>query len=322
MGNFRLKDIKSLLAKTAKSWMAADPFRQSATISYYAIFSIPGLLIIVIWAAGLFFGEEAVQGEVSSQIGAMMGQEAAQSVESLISNAYISQTGWIMKIVGIGALLFGATTLFFQLQKSLNYLWDVEADPDNNILKLLLDRASSLGLILVIAFLLLISLVLSSVLSILSQWISGQFGESTLYLMEAIDFVLGFGIVTILFGIMFKLLPDVDIQWKSVWIGAMVTAFLFSVGKSLLGLYFGMADPTSGFGAAGTVILVMLWVNYTCLILFFGAEFTQVFAHNYGHQIQPSTHAKWSDSYLMKKEMEAREKVVKDHEMMVKSKMQ
>jgi membrane protein len=299
MGNFKLSHLKPLLANTTKRWLAAEPFRQSALISYYAIFSIPGLLIIIIWAAGVFFGEEAVKGEITQQIGGAMGEEAAKSLENLVYNAYINTSSWVMKIVGIGALIFGATTLFFQLQKSLNYLWDVEPDPDNNLKKFLLDRASSLGLILVVAFLLLISLVLSSILAVLSDWITGNFGDSVYFMMEGFDFLLSFIVISMLFGLMFKFLPDVEVQWKSVWVGALSTALLFTIGKTLLGFYFGMADPTSGFGAAGTVILIMVWVNYTSLILFFGAEFTYEYAHFYGHPIKPSPHAKWSASKLL-----------------------
>lgn len=273
--------------------MAADPFRESAVISYYAIFSIPGLLIIIIWAAGVFFGEELVRGEINNQITAIVGGEAAASVEEIVQESEVENTAWFMKIVGVVALLIGATTLFFQLQKSLNYLWDVEADPDNNLKKLLVDRASSLGLILIIAFLLLISLILSSIIANVSNFITRNFGEGMYVLIEAVNFILSVGIVTLLFAMMYKFLPDVDIKWKSVWVGALVTSLLFSIGKTLLGLYFGIADPGSSFGAAGTIILIMLWVNYTCLILFFGAEFTKVFAQHYGHPIQPSKHAKW-----------------------------
>ncbi len=300
MGNFKLSHLKPLLTDTTKRWLGAEPFRQSALISYYAIFSIPGLIIIIIWAAGVFFGEEAVKGEITQQIGEAMGQEAAKGLENLVYNAYITTSSWVMKIIGIGALIFGATTLFFQLQKSLNYLWDVEPDPENNLKKFLLDRVSSLGLILVVAFLLLISLVLSSVLAILSDWITGNFGDSAYFLMEGFDFLLSFIVISLLFALMFKFLPDVEIQWKSVWVGAFATALLFTIGKTLLGIYFGMADPTSGFGAAGTVILIMIWVNYTSLILFFGAEFTYEYAHFYGHPIEPSPHAKWSASKILK----------------------
>lgn len=293
MEKFKVKHIPKILLETAKKWMAADPFRESAVISYYAIFSIPGLLIIIIWAAGFFFGEELVKGEVNNQIAAIMGGEAAESVEDIVQESAVEDSAWFMKIVGIVALLIGATTLFFQLQKSLNYLWDVEAAPDNNIKKLLVDRASSLGLILVIAFLLLISLILSSLISGISGFITRNLGENMYIVIEIVNFLLSMGIVALLFAVMFKVLPDVEIKWKSVWIGAIVTSLLFSIGKTLLGIYFGFADPGSSFGAAGTIILIMLWVNYTCLILFFGAEFTKVYARNYGHPIQPSKHAKW-----------------------------
>ncbi len=295
----KFKDLKTILIKSVKSWNDADPFRQSATISYYAIFSIPGLLIIVIWAAGIFFGEEAIRGEVSNQLGGIMGEETAQSVEGILEESAVDDSNIFMKLIGIGALLYGATTLFFQLQKTLNYLWDVEAVPDNNIKKLIVDRASSLGLILVLAFLLLMTLILSSMISVVSDWITGSFGDGIYILVEGVNFVVAFAIVTLLFAIMFKVLPDVQIQWKSVWVGAMVTSLLFSIGKSALGFYFGVSDPTSGFGAAGTIILVMLWVNYTCLILFFGAEFTKVYAHHFGHPIKPSKHAKWSAAYQL-----------------------
>ncbi len=295
----RFKDLKEIVAKSVKGWNASDPFRQSATISYYAIFSIPGLLIIIIWAAGIFFGEEAVRGEISNQLGGMMGEDTAKSVEGILEESAVENTNVFMKIIGIGALIYGATTLFFQLQKTLNYLWDVEAVPDNNIKKLIVDRASSLGLILVLAFLLLMTLVLSSVISVVSDWITGTFGDAIYIFVEGVNFLVAFGVVALLFAIMFKVLPDVEIRWKSVWVGAMVTSLLFSLGKAALGYYFGVADPTSSFGAAGTIILVMLWVNYTCLILFFGAEFTKVYAKHYGHPIKPSKHAKWTAAYRM-----------------------
>lgn len=301
MRMIKLKEIKEILVDTAKRWMVADPFRESAALSYYAIFSIPGLLMIIIWAAGIFFGEEAVRGEINNQIGGLMGGETADSVENIVEESAMEDSNLLMKIIGIGALVFGSTTLFFQLQKTLNYLWNVEAAPENNFKKLLLDRASSLGLILVIAFLLLISLVLSSAISVLSAYITRNFGEEVYYLVEVVNFVISLGVISVLFAVMFKVLPDVEIRWKSVWVGAIVTAVLFSIGKTLLGLYFGIADPTSSFGAAGTIILVMLWVNYACLILFFGAEFTQVFAEKFGHPIEPSKHAKWSPKYLLQK---------------------
>ncbi len=300
--HINLESIWKMLVATAKEWNAADPFRHGATISYYAIFSIPGLLMMVIWISGAVFGQEAVQGQISSQISGMMGSEAATGIEDLLKNANQNDDNWIMKTIGVLTLIFGATTLFFQLQKSLNSVWEVEAAPDNGIVKLLKDRASSLSLIVVIAFLLLITLVLSAVLAVVSDWLTSTFGEYFIYLAQLLNFAITLGIVTLLFAVMYKVLPDVEIGWRSVWVGAFVTALLFDIGKTLLGIYFEYADPASSFGAAGTVILVMLWVNYTCLILFFGAQFTQVYARKYGLKIEPSSHAKWSDSYILKQE--------------------
>ncbi|WP_417601387.1 YihY/virulence factor BrkB family protein [Owenweeksia hongkongensis] len=294
------KSIWEMLKATAKSWNDSDPFRQSAIIAYYAIFSIPGLLMIVIWVAGSLFGADAIRGEISAQASQFMGAEAAKGVEDLLASAELDQSSFIMKAIGVLTLIFGATTLFFQLQKSLNYIWDVESSPENGIKKLILDRASSLGLILVIAFLLLITLVLSAIISILGNWIDNNFGDVLLYAVQLLNFVLSLGVVSLLFAVMFKFLPDVEISWKSVWVGSIVTAVLFSIGKTLLGFYFAHADPSSSFGAAGTIILVMIWVNYTCLILFFGAEFTQVHARKYNHKIRPSKHAKWRAEHILK----------------------
>lgn len=292
--HINLKSIGKMLAQTAKNWNASDPFRQGAIIAYYAIFSIPGLLMIIIWVAGSFFGADAIRGEISQQATEFMGPQAAKGVEELLINAELDQSNFVMKTIGVLTLIFGATTLFFQLQKTLNYIWDVEMAPENGIKKLVIDRAFSLGLILVIAFLMLITLVISALISVVANWIESNFGDVLLYLVQVVNFLISVGVVTLLFALMFKFLPDVEIGWRSVWVGSLVTALLFTIGKTLLGLYFGYADPSSSFGAAGTVILVMIWVNYTCLILFFGAEFTQVHARKYNHKIKPSKHARWS----------------------------
>src|SRR5690606_33217048 len=193
------KSIWEMLKATAKSWNDSDPFRQSAIIAYYAIFSIPGLLMIVIWVAGTLFGPEAIRGEISAQATEFMGADAASGVEDLLASAELDHSGFVMRVIGIATLIFGATTLFFQLQKSLNYIWDVEADPDNGIKKLIVDRASSLGLILVIAFLLLITLVISALISILGNWIDANFGDTLLYVVQALNFLLSLGVVSLLF---------------------------------------------------------------------------------------------------------------------------
>lgn len=290
----KLKTIWEILRDTYKDWSARDLGSNAASLAYNAIFSIPGLLIIIIWFAGIFFGEEAVRGEITRFFGSMMGRETGESVEDMVVSGMVDKQNFFMKVVGIATLIFGATTLFTQLQKSLNQLWDVVATPKKAWQKYILTRASSLGLILVIAFLLLITLLLSSFIGVANEWIVRKMGLETVYLMNFINIGLGFIITMALFAAMFKILPDVEIEWRSVWVGAFVTTLLFTAGKYILTYYFEVANPSSAFGAAGTIILLMLWVNYSCQIIFFGAGFTKVYAKKMGHNMKPSPHAKWN----------------------------
>ncbi len=291
-----------MLKQTFSEWNEDDPFRHSAIIAYYAIFSLPALMIIIITVAGMFVGEEAVQGQLSNEIEEMIGREAATGIETMIANSSQKDNSILATIIGIGTLLFGATAVFYQLQKSLNILWGVELREDQGIKKLIVDRATSLGVILVIGFLLLISLTLTTLLSALSDWITHVLPEFMIYFFFVINFVVSFGIITVLFAMIYKILPDVEIGWKSVWIGAAITALLFEIGRFALGIYFGNSDPASAFGAAGSVILILLWVSYSCLILFFGAQFTKVYAQWYGHGIKPSSHAMKRAELIMERE--------------------
>ena len=300
----KFKVIWQLLKETFSEWNDSSASKDSASLAYYAIFSLPGLLIIVIWVAGIFFGDEAVKGQITTQISGIAGKDIADSLQDMIMSSVWDNKNILMKVLGILTLIFGATTLFFHMQRTLNKLWDVEAAPKKAIQKYLLDRANSLGMILIIAFLLLISLLLSSFLGLANEWITNHFGLETFIFAQFLNFIVSFAVVMVLFAMMFKVLPDVDISWRSVWMGAFVTALLFNIGKSLLGFYFETSRPTSIFGAAGTVILLMMWVNYSCQLVFFGAEFTKVYARKMGFTITPSRHAKWSA-----------EKVVKDSEL-------
>lgn len=290
----KLKELWDIAVTTFKDWSARDVGTDAASLAYSAIFSMPGLLIIVIWFAGIFFGEEAVRGEITSFLGSMMGHDVGKSVEEMVVSGMVDKKNVVMKAVGVASLVFGATTLFFQLQKSLNKLWDVVAAPKRAWEKYILDRANSLGMILIIAFLLLITLLISAFIGLANNWVIHKFGIETLAFMNIINAVIGFLVTMLLFAAIFKILPDVELEWKSVWIGAAVTAALFTVGKFLLTYYFDTFKPTSSFGTAGTIILLMLWINYTCQIIFFGAEFTKVYAKKKGHKLIPSKHAKWS----------------------------
>lgn len=290
----KLNNFWDILKGTYKDWSARDLGTEAASLAYSAIFSIPGLLIIIIWITGIFFGAEAVQGEITKFIGSMMGKDVGKSLEEMVIGGMVDKKNVIMKIVGIVTLVFGATSLFFQFQKSLNKLWDVVAAPKKAWEKYLLDRANSLGMIIVIAFLLLITLLLSSFIGLANDWVVRHFGLETLVLVNIINIVVGFLVAFFLFAAMFKILPDVELQWKSVWVGAAVTALLFTLGKYILTFYFEKFNPSSSFGTAGTVILLLLWINYTCQLIFFGAEFTKVYTKKMGYTLKPSRHAKWS----------------------------
>lgn len=296
----KLKLTWEILKQTYKEWNNSPASKDSASLAYYAIFSLPGLLIIVIWVAGLFFGDEAVQGEITQKFSGVTGKEVGDSVQSLIMGSVMDSENILMKIFGILSLIFGATTLFFRMQSSLNSLWDVEAAPKKALQKYILDRANSLGMIIVIGFLLLVSLLLTSFLGMANDWIAHNFGMETLFISKIFNYVITILVVTALFAFMFKVLPDVEISWNSVLTGAFVTALLFMIGQFLLGIYFEMSKPTSVFGAAGTIILLMMWINYACQLIFFGAEFTKVYANKMGHSIEPSIHAKWSAAKLLK----------------------
>ncbi len=284
-------DTFNIFKEAGIRWVKDDAFEMSAAIAYYAIFSIPALLVIVITIAGWFFGEDAITGKVAAELQGVVGAEAAKTVENAIATSSQFDGKWYAVIISIGTLLFGATGVFFQLQKSLNKVWSLEPRPKQALVKMLLDRATGLGVILIIGFLLLVSLVLTSLLSALSDWMMGFLPEFMTVLFMVLDFGLSFVVITVLFALIFKLLPDAEIQWRTVWTGAGLTTLLFLIGKFLLGLYFGFVDPSSAYGAAGSVVLLLLWINYSCLIVIYGAEFTEVYSRHRGDGIKPSQHA-------------------------------
>jgi membrane protein len=288
---FRWKDIGGLLKDTYHEWNDDDAFTNAAAVSYYAVFSLPAIMIIIVTVAGYVFGEAAVAGKISDTISGAMGQDAARQIETMIASAHSGQSSGIMTVIGILTLLVGATGLFIQLQKSLNRMWDVKTNPDAGVGKMLIDRMLSLGVILSIGFLLMISLVVTAAVSALTGWLMTMIPDFLVYGFYILDFILSFATITLLFALIFKMLPDVKIEFRSVWVGAAVTAFLFMLGKFGISIYLGKSEPGSAYGAAGSLILILLWVYYSCLILFFGAEFTQIFAMRYNHRIEPAKYA-------------------------------
>lgn len=285
-GKFKIKHLPSLIKDTYKAWDADQPFRMSAVIAYYAVLSLPGLLVIIINLVGAVWGVEIVQGKLTNEISGALGGDAAESIRTMMIETQNTEKSTLATILGIGTLIFGATGVFYHLQLSLNEIWQIKPDASKGFLKMILDRARSFAFILAIGFLLLISFIVTTVISALNEYIRSILPEVIVYIAFISDFLISIGIITVLFALLFKYLPDAKIKWKTVWIGALITAVLFVFGKFLLGIYFGKANPGTTYGAAGTIVLILLWVSYSCLILFFGAEFTWVYSKRYGMGIQ------------------------------------
>lgn len=259
-----------------------------ASLAFYTIFSLSPLLMIVISIAGLLFGENAARGEIVGQIQDLIGNEGAQVVQTALKNTNNAETGIISLVISFVTLAVGSTVVFIELQDSLNMIWKVKPKPGRNFIKgLLADRFQSFALVIASGFLLLVSLIVSAAISALSNFLQGKI-NLPFDLMQIINLVLSIGILFVMFGLIFKVLPDVLISWKDVWIGSLVTAGLFSLGKYFIGLYLGSNTLGSTYGAAGSLVVLLLWVYYSSQILFLGAEFTQVYANKYGSGIKPT----------------------------------
>lgn len=281
-----------VLTRTIDEFSRDDCMQMAAALAYYTVFSLPPLLVLLIAFAGTQFEEQAVQGRIEQEITQVVGPEAASQVQTMISNAGRSmrgEGGFWASVLGISALLFGATSAFAQLQKALNRAWNVAPDPNRSgITNFLLKRALSFGMILVTGFLLLVSLALSAVLSALGSGLQEWVPWLPLNVSKVLDVGLSLTVITVLFAAIFRILPDARIAWRDVWIGAAATAALFVAGKTLIGVYIGHSDPGSMFGAAGSLVLVLLWIYFSSVILLFGAEFAQVWARRHGEAIRPS----------------------------------
>jgi membrane protein len=285
----RFAAFATIAKRTFKEWNASDPFRQSAVIAYYAIFSLPALLVLIINFVGLFYEKEAISGEIYRQIEGVMGEDTATQVANIVDKASEIKAGVISSIIAVITIITGATGVFVELQKSLDHIWEVKQRDDLNFFQKLRTQLFSFGLILAIGFLLMVSLVVSTALAAFSNWIEGVFPDAVAYLFYALEVVVSLGVITVLFALMFKFLPDIKIKLRSVWPGAILTAALFMVGKYGLSIYFGKAEPGSVYGAAGSIILVLLWVSYSSMIVFFGAEFTHQFVMYHQMRVKPAS---------------------------------
>lgn len=277
---------KRLAVTTGKEVVDDDVPSLAAAIAYYTVFSLPPLLVVVVAVAGAVFGAEAVREALTGQVGSMIGAEAAGEIDGMIASAGDIGTGIGSKLAGLAALLFGASGAFGQLQKAMNRAWEVEAKASGGILATVLKRLVSFGMVLTIAFLLLVSLAVSAVVAALGEAAASVTpGALAEFGMHVANVAVSLAVVTALFAAMFKWLPDAETAWRDVWVGAFATALLFTIGKTAIGIYLGKADPGSAFGAAGSLALILIWIYYSSLILLVGAEFTQAWAEMKGRGI-------------------------------------
>ncbi len=284
------KTLWQLLKETFDEWSEDKASRLSAALAYYTIFSLAPLLILVIAIAGSVFGEEAARGQIVGQIQGLVGRNGAEVIETAIQNANQPATGTIASLISVVALLFGATGVFAELQDALNTIWEVTPKPGTGVKGFVRNRFLSFAMILGIGFLLLVSLVVSAGLAAVNSYFSHLIPGAD-FLWSIANFLISFAVITLLFAMIFRFLPDVEIAWNDVWIGAGITSLLFVIGKTILGRYLGGGSFGSAYGAAGSLVIILAWVYYAAQILFFGAEFTQVYARKYGSQIVPSPNA-------------------------------
>jgi membrane protein len=283
-----IKAFLKIAGSALKRWWDKDPFMQSAIIAYYAIFSMPGLLVIIISIGALFFKNNDITGQLYTQISSIMGKETAKQIQDMIVNISNTNKSAFVTTVGLITVLLGATGVFVELQKALNVIWDVKAKPQKAILTLIRTRLFSFGLLLSVCFLLLISLTLTTIIEVMGAWVMNHWPNIIQIIFYVVHFIISFGVIMLLFALLFKILPDAKIKWKHLWWGSILTTFLFIVGKNAIGFYLTKTNPASAYGAAGSIVLILLWVSYTSMILFYGAEFTRAYADYFTGHVAPT----------------------------------
>lgn len=263
----------------------------SSSIAFYLIFSLPAILLITVAIAESFYEDQVVRQNLLEQIRMLLGQESASTVNNILKNASVAGSSLTAKIVGIGMLLFSATTVFLSLQDGLNSIWKIKPKPNNDVINFIKNRLLSLAMIVTIGFLLLVSLVIDTLLAVFSGLLTSWLSEVSLYIVSGLNLLISIAIITLVFAMIFKILPDAKIEWHDVWIGAFVTTLLFTIGKYLIGFYLGSSSVDSVYGAAGSLVLLLIWVYYSSVIVFVGAEFTYVYSKETGNRIKPNRYA-------------------------------
>lgn len=280
-----------LIKETTNEFIDDNGMKHSAALSYYTIFSLPPLLIIIISVAGYFFGADAVRGEIFGQINGLVGNDAALQIQEIIKNVKLSDSNSFITIFGVVILIIGASGVFVEIQDSINIIWGIKAKPKKGLIRFIKNRLLSFSMIGSVGFILMVGLIINSLMDILSKKLSINFPHEMVYLFYGINILIVYMIITILFTVIFKTLPDGKINLRDCIVGASFTAFLFMIGKFLIGIYLGSSAIASWYGATGSIILILVWVYYSAIILYFGAEFTKVFARTHGLKIVPNEYS-------------------------------
>ena len=287
----RPRDLPNLMRLTALAWWDDNVFRLAASLAFYTTLSLAPITLVAVALAGIAFGEESAKRQLVDQVGALIGSEGGRAIETMVASLHRAGGGPIAAVIGTVSVLVGSTAVFAELQSALNKIWDVRTDPDRGALgELVRKRLLSLVLVVGVGFLLLVSLVLDATVAGAQAYVA-QGIPLLPWIWQATSQILSLALATVLFMMIYKLLPDVQLSWRDVAVGALVTALLFSLGRHLIGLYIGRISVGSAYGAAGSFVVLLLWVYYSALISFFGAEFTQVYARREGSGIRPEEHA-------------------------------
>lgn len=290
----RLGQVGSLLKTTVVEWIDDNAARVAAALAFYTLLSMAPLLMLSVALVGTIMGETDAQTRILHEVGRVVGPQAAGALSAIVGSAQRSDSGVISSVIGIVVLLVGASGVFGELQYALDTIWGVKPKPGRGIMGVIKDRLFSFSMVIAVAFVLLVSLVISTVLSSMGRVVSDALPGGAV-LWQCVNLTLSLGVITVLFAIIFKVVPDIEIRWRDVLVGAFFTAVLFSIGKYALGLYLGTSSVASSYGAAGSVVALVVWVYYSSQLVFLGAEFTQVFARRYGNDIRPSKNAMFVD---------------------------
>jgi membrane protein len=292
---FSLQLVWASLKESFRGFSDHKITKLSASLAYYTTFSLGPLLIVIIFICSKILGREAVEGTIYTQMKSFIGPDAAAQIQTIIKNAAINGKNGIAAIIGVITLLIGATTVFGEIQDSINSIWGVKAKPKAGIMKLIMTRLLSFGMIASLGFLLLVSLAVTTIVESIGHRLERMFPDVTVIVLYIVNLILTLGVTTVLFAVIFKVLPDIKMKWKAIWPGAIATALLFMIGKFLISVYISKSNIGSTYGTAGSLVILIVWIYYSSIILYFGAEFTKAYALQKGVHIVPTEYAQWDD---------------------------